>query len=431
MAIQLANILAYSNVASGATASLPHGLNFGPTRPVIPDTIDVPTGFEFVSADDTNVVVQNTGAAVASVNVLVEAYHTYLRAFGPAAVKNLTPQPYVRGASAGALGAGYSTFVYQPGGTQGGNVFTVWNDLMTALGSVQGLRVLEFDDTIVSPAVIPGNSFVDYDMTDVIWKGHNNSPGTSVDLAVNATFTGLRNFFGNLTVRNLNTVVSPVADFAAFDLVNFDGGNCECAAGAVPFFDLTTAGAGFVVFQYTNGGGIGLNPVGGVPVVDLAVAGLTLFNNIEHGGPQRNSIEGPVGSVSFHQVTAIGGVLGPQPAFLGTTSIFVTHPSPQRNVVPGPGSTPYTSADTVDVGDVALGDTSGGAFALTLDTLPGASFNAQGILTIVKETSGSAGLTVAPGGANTIDGGAGALAVPAGGAVGLIPDGVSNWIQVF
>jgi hypothetical protein len=45
---------------------------------------------------------------------------------------------------------------------------------------------------------------------------------------------------------------------------------------------------------------------------------------------------------------------------------------------------------------------------------------------IVKETSGVGGATVAPFGADTIDGG-GAVAVPAGGAKIFLSDGVSNW----
>jgi hypothetical protein len=46
---------------------------------------------------------------------------------------------------------------------------------------------------------------------------------------------------------------------------------------------------------------------------------------------------------------------------------------------------------------------------------------------IVKETTGSAGVSVMPFGADTIDGVAALLVVPAGGARMLVSDGVSNW----
>ena len=429
MATTLKAIIPSGSVAAGATAVLPHTLNIDDVGQV-PDVTQVDNNsFAILSADATNVTVQNTGSAAAATNVYCESWYSSERTFGNVATTALTPQPFV---PAGSISSGVAaaTFVYQPGGTAVGNVFTDWTALMTALSSVRGIRNLEFDDSIISPAVIPAGG--PYDMKGVIWRSRDQAQFTSVDVADGASFTNLRNWTGNLTARNLNTTTPPITDLAAFDNIYLlDGANIECGAGAVPWVDATgLSGGAFLVVLIEGQSTFGLNPGGGVPVFDNNVAGVTFFFTMGNGGPQRNSIAGVAGASIFIQITSHHAVFGPQPAFLGSTTIAVTNPAPRRNILPGPGSTPYVGPTTVAIADVSLADVSGGAFALTLPTLPGGSFNSQGVMNIFKEVSGSAGLTVAPGGANTIDGVAAAVPVPAGGSLWLMSDGVSNWINV-
>ena len=100
MATQLKNIVAFTAVGSGALATLPHGLNWA-GRDLIPDHLEFDNGdFTFIAATATSVTVRNDGGAPANLNVLVEAWHTFERAFGASGVESLSPQPFV-GATAG------------------------------------------------------------------------------------------------------------------------------------------------------------------------------------------------------------------------------------------------------------------------------------------------------------------------------------------
>src|SRR5215470_19754884 len=58
--------------------------------------------------------------------------------------------------------------VLRPGGVPGQNVVTTWADAMAKLAVQQGQRILEFDDSIVSPIVVPAGT---WNMANVIWSG--------------------------------------------------------------------------------------------------------------------------------------------------------------------------------------------------------------------------------------------------------------------
>ena len=98
MATQLKNIVTFTNVAAGASVPLAHGLNVNGLA-VIPDELKTDNPDFSAAADATNITVTNNGASTASVSVLAEHWHTIERAFGDSATKNLSPQPFVEGAS--------------------------------------------------------------------------------------------------------------------------------------------------------------------------------------------------------------------------------------------------------------------------------------------------------------------------------------------
>ena len=101
MATRIKWIVRFTNVTPGATVALPHGLNIDPPggaggpEPQIPDLVlpSIP-GFT-VTADATNVTVTNNLPDATSVDVYVETWHTIERAFGDAALLELTPRPFV------------------------------------------------------------------------------------------------------------------------------------------------------------------------------------------------------------------------------------------------------------------------------------------------------------------------------------------------
>jgi hypothetical protein len=98
MAERLKNILAFANLAPGASVVLPHDLNTGSTgpRPIAPDIVFVPSPDLAVTASDAlNITLMNQGAAPISGAVLVEAWHTIERAFNGVQNVDLPVKPYV------------------------------------------------------------------------------------------------------------------------------------------------------------------------------------------------------------------------------------------------------------------------------------------------------------------------------------------------
>jgi len=126
-------------------------------------------------------------------------------------------------------------FVFKPGGVQGANVFTRWTDLVTALSSVSGLKILEFDDSRepeIVPALLPAPTpgflpeFQEiviptglWDMTEVAWTARAPRRGrvrTSVRIPDGCQFTNLRVISGQLRIVN-DATIAPVADFFGDD----------------------------------------------------------------------------------------------------------------------------------------------------------------------------------------------------------------------
>ncbi len=425
MAIQIINTLAFTGVAPGATATLAHGLNFGGVGRV-PDTVDVPDGFEFVSADATDLTVRNTGSGVASTTVLVEAWHTLLRAFGPASVKALTPQPYVRNTGSPTTGSP-TTFVYQPGGTAGGNVYTTEASLYAALAAVRGPKVVEFRDNFVSPIVLASGA----DMADTTWQGataNGNSFGPSavVHIADGVAFPNLLSFGPNINVLNLNTV-TPAVTLTNFDHV-FVVGNSDLStvAGGAPFFGGgALPGGGLAPFFLEQVATLGFIDSG--PVIDFPVAGTTLFLLVGDGCVVSDIITGAAGVARTDRIVGSGGSINDQTGWAG--SITEAMDAQARHLLnPSPPAAPATAPVTAAFNQTILLDASGGAIAQILPSISTAgAFRGTGTTVTVKETSGSVGVTVDGAGADTIDGAGAPVAVPAGGARTFESDGVGNW----
>src|SRR5262245_21393670 len=108
--------------------------------------------------------------------------------------------------------------VFRPGAAAppGQNVYDSWQSLLNAMSQMQGRKVLEFDDSIVSPnaaQIPPGN----WPMKDVVWAGFgprkDGARRTKVEILDGATFSDLRMIGGQITVVNKATSISPVSDF--------------------------------------------------------------------------------------------------------------------------------------------------------------------------------------------------------------------------
>jgi len=152
--------------------------------------------------------------------------------------------------SEGSSGGGGTSqdFVYQPGGTSGGNVYTDWATLMTAAAGVGGPKQIFFDDTYAA-CIIPVGS---WDMADVTWRGRNGytdfiSPATTYGIPQVFTQEGtlLPNFRairGPLRVTNAASATPVCTDVDVNDQITIRDGAIVEGNGAAPLWRLQTAG---------------------------------------------------------------------------------------------------------------------------------------------------------------------------------------------
>ncbi len=320
--------------------------------------------------------------------------------------------------------------IFQPGGTEAGPVtFNAWGDLVArianiraAAGSTKDISIV-FDDSITSPAVVPAGG--PYDMERVEWVAALGQQ-VAVSIADGASFTGLRNFRGFITVRNLNTVSAADASWASGEIITLsENASIATVAGGQPFYDSgSLGGGGFVILRLRDGATFNQGDTG--TVLDLSVVGTTLLI-IASGNTAVpfSGIDGVVGTTLSTQVESIFQWAIP-PGWLGT--VIAPSVAFRAGVIPKPFR---LAASTVPIVTFAPGewlrfDVSGGVVAQVLPDIVGPLFT-PGAFMVVSEESGSTGLTLAPFAGNTINGSASAIPVPAGSSLLLISDSVSNW----
>jgi len=340
---------------------------------------------------------------------------------------------------------GGNVFVFQPGGTAGGNVFTTWGSLMGAVGAVRGLRTIQFDESF-GFCVIPAGA---WDMTDVTLAGavvnsltpHQSDGVVSVTVNEGATFLKLRSIsavhvqWGGLT--------PPVADFSALGEVFLmdQGAYIDAQTATGPFFTL-----GFsvtdTILSLRNGSNVFLPAV---PVFELTDFGskLTIEGGIGALLPDNSVVQNPPGGGTLHLVPMASSahLSNLQAGFVGSQLVVGTSTNPEsselrlwpRNSEAVDGNTSPITATTVFAalaGDLARCDPStpsGGSFALPLP----AANTCRGAIIVVKIVVTEAGrtVTITPTGGDTIDGAATlVLAAATLAAARLVSDGISKWL---
>jgi hypothetical protein len=345
-----------------------------------------------------------------------------------------------------------NVFVFRPGGVQSGNVFTDWTALVDALPTVEGRRIIEFDDSIVSPCVIPAlpPGRTSWEMKDVSWAGFGPRPGiprTKVDIVEGAVFTRLRIIGGQITITNRATQTPPISDLLALDHVHIglrdDAGTTELInAGAAPLFHIAADGAVFFV----------QNSVIGVasahPLIRYTATNRPLFLNLLGLNQTGNNLvaAGPGAKVLFGALSSAAQVGADQ----GSTTLngevrFGPVGRIQRQVLPLPPLAPATSALVPDVSrqfftlpNVVLrcdGRVPGflqplprivGGF--TMGIAGAVAVYSGGQEVVVAEVSGGTGLKVCPDPHDTIDGFPGPVSIGAHESKTFVSDGVSNWV---
>lgn len=419
---KLNTILHFTGV--GGTATLPHGLILAQV-PIKPDLVflQFQDSFELVSATTTDLTIRNTANPTGDCDAYVYAIHPAIRLLGlqpddGLMTQGMTPRPFCPGSPNGPAGAGGPTYVvvFRPGGVAAENVVTAWPDALARLALLQGTRVLEFDDSIVSPIVIPVPAAPGaYDMTSVIWA---SIPDRTVEVHVpeGVTFTHLRAFEGTLNVT-FTGATPPVADFGPplFDAVTMNDGATVRSTGTGAFFS-ATANAVFIL------GDNSLLLTGTHPVLDIpAAVVVTAFVQGANAAVTVSSISGIVGS-TFNLITADSAIVvasETQAAFLGTFNI--TNSTKDRTF-----PTAVLVANTVlaVTSQLVRVDPTGGAFAVTL---PAAAENRGTSITFKNVSHSVNNVTITAAGGNTVEGGATLVLSGDQFFCRVTSDGVSAW----
>lgn len=303
------------------------------------------------------------------------------------------------GGGSGGSGAG-GTFVFQPGGGgTGPGVFEDWADLMTALNDARtvaggtqptGQYLIEFDNSIVTPCVIPAGT---YDMMGVTWVSRLQFSGvTNVTVSDDVSFTSFRNVDGLLDIEYVGDGPPPVADLANFNVFILSKGSINSSA-TTPFFQTSLAAAEATVIVLEKGASLGGN---GNVVVDNPTAGTGLvFSTFPDGNIEANAVSAAAGSqVIFQNFGTSAFVNGTQPGILGAQS-FQTEANARLRPVPAGGS-PHLAAfgDEVFVPSAPF----------TVDLPPLVDPTTNGRIIVIKLNSSDPDVvTITPNGTDTIE----------------------------
>jgi hypothetical protein len=351
-------------------------------------------------------------------------------------------------------------FVYRPGGVQQDHVFTNWETLVDAMMTVEGRKVLEFDDSVQSPCVIPPvpNGRGPWQMRDVSWAGFGPRPGRFrplVHIREGARFSDFRMVGGQITIVNLATTTSPISDFKNGDHVQIglrdDAGNTELRnEGAAPLFHVEANSAFFFV-QNCLFGVSSAHPLiryvihaGATPqrplILNLLGLNQTGENVVEatDGAPVLFNAHSPAAQVGADQsrITDAGGILRFLPVGRIQRQVLPLPPLPpaQQPLLPSVGAQFFTLPNVVlrcdgrPPGFVQVLPKIVGGFTMGQAAVPVYSGGQEAI---VAELEGGPRLRVSPTAGDKIDGVLEAeVRIAPHGSRTFLSDGLDNWITI-
>ena len=157
-----------------------------------------------------------------------------------------------------------SSFVYRPGGTAGGNVYTTDVTLLAALAALPGAKTVWVDDSITSPAVLnqAGMNLDGVEFTGV--ANYNTATGgAALEFGTAATaLWGTLSFRGALAVTFAGTTVPlfSIATAIEANLFLSEGVEITCPGGQ-PFVNVDSASGFLFVYATASVIGDGTNTV--------------------------------------------------------------------------------------------------------------------------------------------------------------------------
>lgn len=323
----------------------------------------------------------------------------------------------ISGAGGGAIAIAEprTCFVFRPGGVAVENVYTDFTALMAAVNSVEGCKEILFDDSLLSPCVIPAGA---WDFTDVVLNGINI--GTPVSVSDGATFTSSRAqplfVVQRIAMTNLSTA-SPIT-MANAEILRVEQGGSLASNGG-PGIGLVDIPAGPVV------GGIQLADLSslvdaGQPVVTVAAGStLSLVMEGEESFNDDDTIAG-AGNAQASALSSSARVSSAQAALVGGLAIGLPAIARDRYGVPAVDA--VTPAAALH-GQFVRVDATAGDFTVNLP--PSTPGNAGQSVVGAKIDAGANNVIMAPAGADTIVGPD--RTATAFGAIKLVDMGDGTW----
>src|SRR5688572_29714671 len=342
-------------------------------------------------------------------------------------------------------------FVFRPQGMPDVNVFSDWTQLVTAMSSVEGRKMLEFDDSKVTPGVphceIPPGT---WPMTDVTWAGFGPLPGKPrprVDILSGATLPGLR-MIGNVTVVGKvfagQNGTPPISDFGEPDQMHIgfrdDGGGAHIAnQGDVPIFDIDGTQVFFFI-QNSLFGVASLVVTSASPLVRFKGDGKSLILNLlglNQTGPNVVKTEGTA-TVLFGALSSAAQVAFDQTSVNNGNYAFGPQGRIQRHVIPRPPAPAATTLQLFNKPNVLLRCDGTDEFTQVLPSISsgftiGSSavpLYSGGQEVVIAEVAGGTRLKVRPAPGETIDGSPDDVKIGRRGSKTFISDGLDNWITI-
>jgi hypothetical protein len=342
------------------------------------------------------------------------------------------------------------TFVYRPGGVQSGNIFTDVFDLKDALASVGGLKILEFDDSLESPIVLPRGTFP---MHLVSWTGSAPRAGgvnqARVRVQEGCFLPGLRMISGQIEVECTAEQDAPVADFATGPrLIQLgsrldDGVPFLYCTGEAPFFDLGEPPGPCVIvveghWAEARNPSLVLTPpariVKGEVVFRLRSFGSVGENMIDAAPETRVILDWYGGIESTNQSRILGRFEIRNPGVRPRNRILPQALAPSAAPVPAEGAIEGPAPNVPQTGDLLLfRPTTDQPILQTLPKIVG-SFQSQGRpkstlghQVIVKHAGTAGTVHVKPATGDRIDGEEEAVRIRPGESCIFESDGARNW----
>ena len=178
------------------------------------------------------------------------------------------------------------TFVFQPGGVAGGNVFTTWAALMAAAALSLGAKWVEYDNTLGACHITAGTWNIDlFTFSPAFSNGTNRN--LIVDVGVVLNFVTVTSY--NVAWVNNATATPCIVPNTASQSWRMSSGTLSCGVGAAPMFDCQNGGTLSVTCQVSAQLSTGSGPsiqcdAGGTTVVRLTDFSILQASALTGGG---------------------------------------------------------------------------------------------------------------------------------------------------